>query len=440
MYANELNGFNGARRIFDEGVNISEEIEGQRATIPPPIFQIAVVVDVLNNPAALSKDDIAKMESESATPELFKRAPINSIIARVITRNQDRFDSSTRVFFPASVYDPEPIKPGEQVFVFFVDPLVSDQIGYWWKRVPQPLDTEDLNFTHADRRFDYNSGLSTSERFEGKDPVPPSFENGGGEEEQRTLANANDFKEIQKNARANKQIVREPVARFKKRPGDKVIQDSNGARIVLGLDRTGTETQKPRPQSSTIDFVVGSERQAPPTAPTAVLNSNKELEVDKTPEKKNTESNPIEGDPDFLLDKGRLYISEDTDVDVNFKFVIGGVPLTPGNSAAHAVRSDRVRLDARENIKLRAGIVTGLTMDKKETNIVSPIVNLGSAAPILGVARLTDEITVDATTDPAFFVWVQTLTQGLKALGVVLPEIVQIKGRITKASQKVKSE
>ena len=153
MYANELNGFNGSRRIFEEGTDISEEIEGQRAITPPPIFQIAVVVDVLNDPKSLTNDEIIELETESATPELCRRAPNNSIIARVITRNQDRFDSSSRIFFPVDIYAAEPIKPGEQVFIFFVDPIINDQIGYWWKRVPQPIDTEDLNFTHADRRF-----------------------------------------------------------------------------------------------------------------------------------------------------------------------------------------------------------------------------------------------------------------------------------------------
>jgi hypothetical protein len=467
MYANELNGFNGARRIFEEGTNISEEIEGQRAITPPPIFQIAVVTEVLTNPKSLSSMEMQELETESATPELCRRAPPNSIVARVITRNQDRFDRSSRIFFPVDIYGAEPVKPGEQVFVFFVDPIVNDQIGYWWKRVPQPIDTDDLNFTHADRRFEYNKGMSTSERFEGNSPEKPGFINGGGQDaEQQTLAGENDFKTIQKNAKANDLIVREPVARFKKRPGDKVVQDSNGARIVLGLDRIGPAIQKPRAKSSTIDLVVGYGREGTPTAPKTVLNDRNELEVDKAPEKQNAKDNPIEGDPDFKFDKSRLYISEDTDVDTNFAFTINGVPFSVGRAAAHAVRSDRIRFDARQDFKLRAGD-TALVLDRQgNVKIVAPgqaTVNLGSANPSLGVARLNDQITIDQTTDPTFVgimrslvVWATSLSTALQAIpltagipafatiaasqGITPAPPPSVTGKITQASTKVKSE
>jgi hypothetical protein len=452
-----LNGFNGARKALQNESDISEEIEETRGTLAPPVLHVAVITDVLVNPKLLSEDEIVDLETETSTPELVRRAPRNSVIGRIITRNQDHFDSSPRILFPMNIYDAEPVKPGEHVFVFFVDYIVNDQIGYWWKRVPQPMDTDDLSFTHADRKYQHNDGLSTRDKFMGETPPPPDFINGGEDEEQHTLADADAYKKINDEAKAQSMIVREPVARFTKRPGDKVIQGSNGARIVFGMDRTGPATDEPKPNSPTIDLVVGYGLEGTPTAPEIVENSRGEKETDKTPEKRKSKENNREGDPDFENDKTRVYSSAKTDIDQNLQLSIPGVPLTPGNAAALGVRSDQIRLDARQDIKLRAG-QSAIVFD--QTGVVRIIgassVNLGNANPTLGVARLNDEITIDATTDTAFvsfmsniFTTLSAMGNAFKALGVpglapqdfgITEPPSSVKGKVSKASSRVKSE
>lgn len=452
-----LNGFNGVRKVLDNEADISEEIEGQRGTLAPPVLYVAVVTDVLVNPKTLDEDSILRLESETSTPELVRRAPRNSILGRIITRNQDHFDSSPRVLFPMNVYDAEPVKPGEQVFVFFVDYIVNDQIAYWWRRVPQPIDTDDLNFTHSDRKYQNNDGLSTRDKFMGETPPLPDFINGGDDEEQHTLSDTDAYSKINSDAIANSMIIKEPVPRFTKRPGDKVIQGSNGARMVFGMDRTGPATDIPIAKSPTIDLVVGYGLEDTPTAPSTVENSRGDLETDKTPEKRQAEENSREGDPDFANDKTRVYMSAKTSIDDNMEFDINGVARTEGEVAALAARSNQVRIDARDDLKLRSGDTAFVMNSDGSIRIIGgTTVNLGSADPTNGVARLTDEITIDATSDVDFITYMTAVFNILTAMGAAFKGLgvagmspsdfdvsgppTIIKGTITTASDKVKAQ
>lgn len=452
---NEITGYNANRKLFDEGTDIGEEIDGARGMLPLPTFQIAVVVDVFGDPGTIDTELMQQLETETSTPELCRRMPRNSITGRVITRNQDLYDSSPRILFPVNVFDAEPVKPGEQVFVFFVDQAVNDQVGYWWKRVPQPIDTDDINFTHADRKYQINDGSTSTEKLAGVTPGPPDFINGGDQNDQHTLSGATSYEDINNNATANEQIVKEPVARFTKRPGDKVIMGSNAARIVLGMDRAGpaptAASQVPRPNSATIDMVVGYGREGSVTAPTAVANSRGEQEVDKSAQ---TPNNPVEGDPDMINDPARLYISEDTDVDTNFAVVVPGIPSSPGTAPSTVVKSERIRLLANGDIKI-VGNNNSFILDQSGniTMVADPNLLLGSPFAALGVARLNDQITVDALTDTAFITFLISLATYVSSLGTALsgvgappppPTIANapttITGRVSQASTKVLSD
>ena len=441
-------GFNGSRKALQNESDISEEIESQRGTLGAPVLHVAVVTDVLVNPKILSSEEISDLESSTSTPELVKRAPRNSIVGRIITRNQDHFDSSPRILFPMGIYDAEPVKPGEHVFVFFVDYEVNDQIGYWWRRVPQPMDTDDLNFTHADRKYQHNDGLSTRDKFIGETPPPPDFVNGGDDEEQHTLAGGDSYKKIDKEAKSNKMIIKEAVPRFTKRPGDKVVQGSNGSRIVFGMDRTGAATDPPKKNSPTIDIVVGYGQEGTPTAPVSIENSRGDKETDKTPEKRKKKENVREGDPDFINDKTRVYVSAKTDIDLNMKMLIPGVPPTIGNKPALGVITDQFRVDARQDLKLRSG-ESAIVMDSSGNIrlVGGRSISLGNANASLGVARLTDK----ASADPGMLAWISQVTTALTQIAVYVNALVPGSvvpptgppadfGSISSASKKVRSE
>lgn len=439
---NEITGYNANRKIFDGGTDISEEIDGVRGMLAPPIFQVAVVVDIVGDPSRMSNDRIFDLENQTSTPELVKRAPRNSIIARIITRNQDLFDQSPRILFPVNIFDADPVKPGEQVFVFFVDPIVNDQVGYWWKRVPQPIDTDDLNFTHADRKYQINEGNTTADRIRGANDGPPNFINGGENDENNTLAGTDAYDEINDNAEANSQIVKEPVARFVKRPGDKVIMGSNASRIVLGLDRAGAApagaNKTVRAKSATIDMVVGYGREGTPTAPTAVVNSRGDQEVDKSPQ---AISNPSEGDPDMTNDPSRVYISESTNVDTNFSVNVPGIAPSAGNAPSVAVKSDRIRLLANGDIKIVGNNGSVIVDQSGNISIIGQVkVNLGEANPTLGVARMTDEVSADTSMLQWLIQAQVVLTAAAGVAGLPAPVFPSDFGIITSASTKVFSE
>ena len=366
--ATNPSGHPGHRKALGTVSEIDSEVEGIRGTMPMPIFQIAVVVDFIDK-RAFNKDDIAAIEEDSKTQGLARRAPHGSIIGRITTRSGALYDSTPEIFLPAMLFDADPVKPGEQVFVFYVDPMHDTHIGYWWRRVPQPLDTDDINFCHGDRKYEYHEDLSPFDKFDGKEQPKPRFDNGGSiiDDDQRTLSGINDFKDILNNAKSNKQIVKEPVARFRKRPGDKCILGSNSTRIVLGTDRPGITAESdpsftdedtglaiPRRDSGTIDMVSGYGFSGTPTAPVIIENDRGELEVNKTPTKNNEEDNPIEGEVDFENDKSRIYISADTNADAHFSISFPADDGT-GSGPAVVIKSDQVRLIARSDIKISVG-------------------------------------------------------------------------------------
>jgi len=382
-------GYQGARGALDPTRSISAEIEELRSTTPLPHFPIAVVVDVINDPSALTPEDRETLKQDTSTPELVDRMPRNSIIGRIITRGVDKSDSTKRIFFPSKVYHQEPLKPGEQVFIFYSDPYRSQQIGYWWMRVPEPLDTDDINFTHGDRRFEFNESLTLSERAESSDPTPPGFLNGDGSDDTLTLADRDAYESIRNEARANEQVVKEPVARFTKRPGDTVIQGSNGARMVFGMDRTGAVGDTPTPGSPTIDIVAtryelpadGAEPEG--SAPRVTTNARDERETEKNPLKRNAKDNPNEGDPDFSLDDLRVYLSALTNADENFSIEIEGVEGS-GEGPAIVLKTDQIRMVARKDLKIQVtdgdGIGFAILITPTEFVVIPPpdgIIKLG---------------------------------------------------------------
>jgi len=122
--------------------------------------------------------------------------------------------------------------------------------------------------------------------------------------------------------------ITEAIPRYIQSPCEKVTQHGNSW-IVLGRDRPASRASgyagQGHTQASSIDIVVG--RGAP--VPTSDINV----------------------DPSFSNDAARIYISQKTDIDDNFRIVNGGM----GNSHAKSgigIKADAVRIIGTEGIKL----------------------------------------------------------------------------------------
>lgn len=304
--------------------------------------------------ARVENDNTQKKGSVSYK-EFLKDAPRNSIIARVVSMGEDKTSTSNVVcypFFPPNIC--LPVKAGEQVWVMFESPDVKNTKGFWVCRITEPDFVDDVNYTHGDRKFQKNAPKKTSDKNGSTETVAaPGFFNGDPDGKNgETLHARNDkedpFNDIYKESSANKAFTMEPVPRYTKRPGDLILQGSNNTLVALGQDRGWNKESRPSSQqnssassapppdfSGTIDIVAGRGRFQPghlesglpsvDTMPRAILNTKGVYEVDKNPvaqgstkAKTNSTDNPVEGDPDFVHDASRLYVSMKTSGDKNF--------------------------------------------------------------------------------------------------------------------------
>lgn len=348
-------GYNAGRQLTGGSGqnNITQQrrdfLQGGQA----PTMQRVVVVDVIYDPTALTNAQMQALEGMVANPEMVEGMPYNSIIGRVTTNSQDLGHPSLHVFYPMfPTHFQMPVKPGEQVLIMYEDYSgTGNTFGYWLSRPMAARQVEDVNFTHADRIFDpYNHPRNmNSAILSSLTASAPTFPNGAGTPESFSLSpsgSINPYETIATTASASVLVTMEPVPRFKKRPGDFVIQGSNNALIVLGQDRTGpalritgSEGKDIIEKSGVIDLVAGlgsirklpiDERSDPseanhnPTSPRVIENTRRKKEVYKTPYKSQRLDNPREGDPDFRRDLSRLYLAMKTKGDFNFKVQFGG--------------------------------------------------------------------------------------------------------------------
>ena len=122
--------------------------------------------------------------------------------------------------------------------------------------------------------------------------------------------------------------ITEAIPRYIQSPCEKVTQHGNSW-IVLGRDRPASRASgyagQGHTQASSIDIVVG--RGAP--IPNADINV----------------------DPSFSNDAARIYISQKTDIDDNFRIVNGGMGSSRAKSGI-GIKADAVRIVGTEGIKL----------------------------------------------------------------------------------------
>lgn len=364
-------GFPSMRQAFVEQQDIAEEINDVRTRNPLPHFPIVVVEEVIFDPNILSEEDKDEIRENVDNPEMVNRMPRRSIIGRKITREADRSNIKSSIFMPANSYDGQPVKPGEQVFVFYSDPYRSSRIGFWWCRVPEPIDVDDLNYTHGDRRYDTNQERTSAEKFEGPSQEDkPGFPNGDNENsDTKSLAGDKDYEAIVRSAKSTQIHTFEPVPRFSGRPGDKILQGSNNSRIVLGTDRNGPANVPPRPKSGAIDLVCGvgadfpnDGENAAGSSPRTIDNERGFRETDKTPERRGGVDNPSEGDPDFENDKSRIYLCMSGNPDDDFEIDIPTIEKTPGEKPCVVIKTNQGRIECREDLKIRVGGENGASV------------------------------------------------------------------------------
>lgn len=332
----------------------------------PPFYRRVVVHEVIFDPDLLTDEKLEELRSKIRFTQNLRNLPRNSIIGERIRTGQTDV-GGLEIFFP--FFQPHlalPVKPGEQVWVFFEDPEMVESQGFWMSRVSEVRNVDDINLTHADRKFD-RRGKSTADKAAGTKPPPPGFNNGvvgqldGVDVSMKgtgSITGGPDaYKKIHKNAEATKTHDYEPVPRFTKRPGDTALQGSNNTLLLLTTDRTGAAAvlkngkveklpdDDQRGDAGTVALVAGRGRK-PKTSGKRVKNSLDKEEQDKSA----TQSE--EGNFDFENDSAIFYLSMKTKADKNFKIKHQKHKSDSKEIASAAViRADQIRLSAREDIK-----------------------------------------------------------------------------------------
>lgn len=130
----------------------------------------------------------------------------------------------------------------------------------------------------------------------------------------------------------------EAVPKFDKAPSEVVISNENNSWIILGRDRPADITSgyggKGNTQAGSVDIVVGR------------MSS-----FDKGPQSDRVVA------PNMFTDAARVYLSQKTDVDINFGLT-GGTQVK--ERSAVAMKADAVRVIGREGIKLVTGKARGI--------------------------------------------------------------------------------
>lgn len=141
--------------------------------------------------------------------------------------------------------------------------------------------------------------------------------------------------------------IMEPVPAYNQAEVEEVISNKYNSFIVLGKDRSGSKLTgyggMGDTQCAAIDIVTGRMGYQA----SQYINGQRQFV-----------------NPDFSKDAARIYISQKTDIDSNFKIVNGKVGLSIAKSGI-ALKADAIRIIGREGIK----IVTGIDKENSQGGI-----------------------------------------------------------------------
>ena len=353
--------------------------------IQSPTFVRMVVMDVISDPNVeiFDQERVLRWHAMQVTNmEIVSTLPRNSIVAKRVA--DDSNPMFVYPFFPSHLS--LPCKPGEAVWVMIENPASSVvEAAFWFCRIVEPHFVDDVNHAHPGRSFEVSLNPGTLQRAKDEEAgtaatgenIFHELRNGpvikfGDERTTDRIGHIlrdepeDIFEFLLTGSYPAKYMSYESVPRFRKRPGDVVLEGSNNSLIVLGTDRTGSISQSASTyavNAGSVDIVAGRGQ----TANTSGTEAETTSFVGAKPGEKGvtlkTELNksydflsPDEGDIDFLNDKSRILVSQRTAVDSGFHLSSFnnslGITSEITGEAAIAIKSDKIRLIARSDLQL----------------------------------------------------------------------------------------
>ena len=391
----------------------------QRYVVVDMISSVDMEPDVLETISETLKNKQHFIQTKNNLGGEFERhliAPRGSIIGKLVSKGKGRGPDIPNFVIMYPFFSSHlclPVKPGETVWGM----KENDEKVFWLSRVHEPDHVEDPNYTHSDRNkmptvqgileipdtqkievskvpgFPNGNTFANRETDLVEEPyTKEKIKEAGIQEDEFQLGEINRYERIIQESIQKSKIVYEPVPRYTKRPGDLVMQGSNNSTIVLGTERgygsgasINPEKSSSEPENDTasstglnegmgaIDIVVGrgrlhqgaeAEENNDPTntRPRVVKNTRDNFETDKAVGLDDTKApkgsavaDSPEGDPDFVNDAARIYMSMKSNPDVLFGLNYpdqpeGGTSVapTPDNSSI-VFKSDQIRIVARKD-------------------------------------------------------------------------------------------
>lgn len=422
---------NFSHKIAEGKAGQSTEFIKSIVSDPLAPFYRMIVLETISDPAIIDFEKISYWKNVIgvSNSKYAGMLPRNTIIAQKLPTALSSVTPPMFLFpfFPSHLA--LPCKPGEMVWAMFENPNAPiKEIGYWFCRITEPHVADDVNHTHHALQLDMELNEGTADRFERATFSTENVEDAENENSENVnleeaffgkipvyelrnglvvkkkdgtrnvtfnseLINTEDeevFERLVTETDASKMHTYEDVPRFKKRPGDVVLEGSNNTLIVLGTDRNGpvalydrtVKEQKPpvalvpehppfdlTGSAGSIDLVAGrgfDVATSPIPTKVARIADGEQLfrTIAKTP--RATESNPFEGDPNYVTDRSRVLISQRTMTDKNFgiddymrsNYIIEDAPT--GNASV-VIKSDKIRIIARQDIALLVKTASPIT-------------------------------------------------------------------------------
>ena len=348
-----------------------------------PTFVRMVVMDVISDPNSelFDQERVLRWHGMHVTNmDIVGTLPRNSIVAKRVA--DDSNPMFVYPFFPSHLS--LPCKPGEAVWVLIENPASTTvESAYWFCRIVEPHFTDDVNHSHPGRSFETSLNPGTLQRAKDEaagtaasgESIFHELRNGPvlkfGEERATDRIGhilrdepEDIFEQLLTGSYPAKYLAYESVPRFRKRPGDVVLEGSNNSLIVLGTDRTGSiNTTEFFVAAGSVDIVAGrgqtDNTSGKPAETTSIFGAKpgeKGVTLKEELNKSYDFLSAEEGDVDFLNDKSRILVSQRTSIDsrfhlVNYNAGVGVADNASGDGAI-AIKSDKIRLIARSDLEL----------------------------------------------------------------------------------------
>ena len=345
-------------------VQRSSNSESQTKNQNQNIFYTGIVREFYADPAIMTDSELNLIRSLATNGGYVDKMPVNSLWCNFR-------DGSSAIAYPFfSPHMTPPIKPGEQVWL-----ILDGDLYYWLTRKVFDYTIDDINYTHGERVV-INSSTENSTSRSAKDVYNGTtgqtegiFPNGKTDKDVDTALGAGRTYQDIINSSYSYRASFEPeaVPRITKNPGDLLLQGSNNSSIVVGSDFIVD-----RKNAGIVDIVAGHAIKTDHVSP---VNQRGYQEINK--KKPASQDAP----KSFSNDASRIYLASQTNVDNIFGVSINGFEVS--NSAAGIVlKSDQVRIIARQDIKITVGNTGAGIVLKSDGNIVivpsdSGVIKLG---------------------------------------------------------------